>query len=299
GGHQSREPRGALADGAFGLCGGLGGAVPAPSVGGEAFERREGLAEGETEAPASFALGGRQSQGAHLAPRGRGRRARGRLRLHRQLCAGYPSRICCRAAEERAARTAAVTDQGGDSGAAARVSSKPGESASVEIAGSYWSKMRALLEISAVVMQMQAESPKLGLCLREEKLSVEEAVEAAKPFTPDARAGARRAGRFVLELVGPAAPVCGAAMAVCRESERKALALERKQGPPGLLVDYLARWFGRDAGRMLRERGSFRGRERHEEAKDCRARRYGASRAGPRACARGGGSDGCGEGCRG
>ena len=40
----------------------------------------------------------------------------------------------------------------------------------------------------------QAESPKLGLCLREEKLSVEEAVEAARPCRPQSDRGKESLG---------------------------------------------------------------------------------------------------------
>lgn len=68
---------------------------------------------------------------------------------------------------------------------------------------------------------------------------------------------------MVIQLAGAQAAVCSTAIGLCRESERKAWFNERKHGPPALLVDYLSRWFGQSAGRLLRDRqrGTKRGHD--------------------------------------
>eukprot|EP00931_Biecheleriopsis_adriatica_P116462 TRINITY_DN92101_c0_g1_i1.p1 TRINITY_DN92101_c0_g1~~TRINITY_DN92101_c0_g1_i1.p1 ORF type:complete len:645 (+),score=185.17 TRINITY_DN92101_c0_g1_i1:28-1962(+) len=163
-----------------------------------------------------------------------------------------------------------------DTGAATRVqgaktSSDEEEPSCLEIAGSFWPKLAALLEMSTLLLQLQpqphsrlaeqdVQSEVLELWLkstgpcafaRKEALQL---VATASPAVSVTAAGRSIPCRIVLRLAGPRAAICAAALALGRESERKALASERKNGPPTLLVEYLARWFGRDASRLLRER---------------------------------------------
>ncbi|CAK9118685.1 unnamed protein product [Durusdinium trenchii] len=148
-----------------------------------------------------------------------------------------------------------------DSGAAALVHGEHDEAAGascLEIAGTCSSKLRALVEICHLLLHLPQESPQVELWLRGEgpcAFTLEEALALAEST---ARAGPRRPKRVVVQLSGSAAAVGASAVALWRESERKAWLHERKHGPPALLVDYFSRWFGGDAGQMLRERQAER-----------------------------------------
>eukprot|EP00913_Durusdinium_trenchii_P022995 g21591.t1 len=123
----------------------------------------------------------------------------------------------------------------------------------LEIAGTCSSKLRALVEICHLLLHLPQESPQVELWLRGEgpcAFTLEEALALAEST---ARAGhapihaesttnrPRRPKRVVVQLSGSAAAVGASAVALWRESERKAWLHERKHGPPALLVDYFSR----------------------------------------------------------
>lgn len=152
-----------------------------------------------------------------------------------------------------------------DSGAATRVHSKSDalDIDCIEIAGSYLSKLHALLDLCALLWQLPQEEAvapgaQVTLHLRSVgpcSFTAEEALRVARSRSATATALVGGGDRsVVIQLSGAQAAVCATAICLCRESERKAWFNERKHGPPALLVDYLSRWFGRDAGRLLRER---------------------------------------------
>ena len=172
-----------------------------------------------------------------------------------------------------------------DSGAATRVQVKtPNETATampcvgadcLEIAGGFAAKLQALLDLCSLILQMPLDEsqeaevalllPSLGPCA----FNVAEALTLARSATASAASIAGE-DRVILKLKGSQVAVCSSAMAVCRASERKAYLHERKHGPPALLVDYLSRWFGRDAGRLLRQRrtNTKRGNEDFDDDHD-------------------------------
>eukprot|EP00438_Fugacium_kawagutii_P025638 Skav209569 [mRNA] locus=scaffold281:125565:126563:- [translate_table: standard] len=145
-----------------------------------------------------------------------------------------------------------------DSGAATRVSNE-GKWPSVEIAGSCSSKLHALLDLSALLWQheLQPGAPgEVKVLLRSQGpcgFTAEEALRLARTrsVTATASVGGDRLG---IQLLGSQVAVCSTAILLCREAEQKAWFNERKHGPPALLVDYLSRWFGRDAGQLLQQR---------------------------------------------
>jgi len=57
--------------------------------------------------------------------------------------------------------------------------------------------------------------------------------------------------KLVVNLCGRRKKCCSAALSLARMSERRAVEHERKHGPEPLLIDYLARWFGRGMSRTL------------------------------------------------
>eukprot|EP00435_Cladocopium_sp_Y103_P069762 s17_g33.t3 len=175
-----------------------------------------------------------------------------------------------------------------DSGAATRVhSSDAAHGNCIEIAGSYLSKLHALLDLSALLWQLPgraapgeageeepvAPGAQVTLHLRSVgpcAFTAEEALRLARSRSATATAVGGGDRSVLIQLSGAQAAVCSTAMALFRESERKAWLHERKHGPPALLVDYLSRWFGRDAGRLLRERqerGTKRGLDDGHEVK--------------------------------
>ena len=155
-----------------------------------------------------------------------------------------------------------------DSGATARVRAEgvgPG-GACLEIAGCCFSKLTAAVEVPALLIQLSCEDAS-----GDGSLQVWLRTDGPCALTTDAisAASSSRGVRAVVgqktlqvgasfsrsvQLHGQLGPLCAAARALALESERKAWAYVRKHGQPSLLVDYLSRWFGREAGRMLRER---------------------------------------------
>ena len=152
-----------------------------------------------------------------------------------------------------------------DSGASARVRADGPGPGCLEIAGCCFSKLAAAVEVSALLVQLSCEDSGDG------SLQVWLRTDGPCALTSDAisAASSSRGVRAVVgqktlkfgasfsrsvQLHGQLAPLCAVARALALESERKAWAYVRKHGQPSLLVDYLSRWFGREAGRMLRER---------------------------------------------
>ncbi|CAE8710577.1 unnamed protein product, partial [Polarella glacialis] len=181
-----------------------------------------------------------------------------------------------------------------DTGAATRVSgstdSDSASGSSLEIAGCYGAKLRALLEVSALLLQMAplplTGAPPEGSDPEPPAASDQEALEiwlrSSGPFSFTAEEASKLVsiasasasaefvpsgapGRSALRLAGPRASVCAAALAIGRQIERKAVAHERSHGPPVLLVEYLTRWFGLDASRLLKRQRLRRGQKRRSD----------------------------------
>jgi len=153
-----------------------------------------------------------------------------------------------------------------DSGSAIRVQMKPetagglGNYSWIEIAGSFGAKLRALLEVASLLLLMEA--PKA------ESSGTNSMLEMIMPTTgpcsvtsedvwqlPGAQATVTAVERWkdklVVSLRGRRRTCCSAALSLARMSERRAVEHERKHGPAPLLIDYLARWFGRGTSRTL------------------------------------------------
>lgn len=171
-----------------------------------------------------------------------------------------------------------------DTGAAIRVHSAAESFRSqwLEIAGNYGAKLHALLEMSCLLMLLprgaEVSDPGEGgsLCVlevllpeagasalprSEAKKIAERAIAATTADITSAsvdlvsRASETRAearginvpcgeGDAFVRLRGRRAVCCAAALALGRATEARAAAHEREHGPPPLLIDYLARWFG-------------------------------------------------------
>lgn len=147
-----------------------------------------------------------------------------------------------------------------DSGSAIRVQTDTDSTGQswIEIAGSFSAKLRALLEVASLLLLLTesannsadangvldfllpATGPSSLTCEEVKQLPV----VAASLYSID-----RQNDRIVLRLRGRRTTCCTAVLAIGRETEKRAAEYERLHGPPPLLIDYLARWFGRDLHR--------------------------------------------------
>lgn len=144
-----------------------------------------------------------------------------------------------------------------DSGSAIRVQTDTDSTGQswIEIAGSFSAKLRALLEVASLLLLLTESADNsadasgvldfLLPAVGPSSLTCEEVrhlpVVAASLHSID-----RQNDRIVLRLRGRRTTCCTAVLAIGRETEKRAAEYERLHGPPPLLIDYLARWFGRD-----------------------------------------------------
>lgn len=141
---------------------------------------------------------------------------------------------------------------GGSSGSAAGP-------AAIEVAGSFGAKAEAVFEaalLAALVAEHAAGEALVELLLSGAgaELTAEEVSGIAAALGAEATTSRKRRGApgcLSVRLRGPRGALSGAAVRLARAAERRAAARQRVQGPPPLLVDYLTRWFGREASRWL------------------------------------------------